>query len=233
MTCDELRQDYTSYALGVADDPERGEIVEHLGRKCPNCVPGVASAMATVTAMSGAVPVTDPPKHLRRRVAGLVEKAPRRSWAEIFLPWAITAAMSIALVAIGISGRRESGDTGKLRQALSILNDPAAKDVAFGGVAFGETGKAPKGRVLVSSGNGVVFMGASLPRIDAGKTFELWVIPVKGNPAPAGVFQSQPDSSAVFVRPGPVENAAAIAVTVEPEGGSAQPTTTPFIMTKL
>jgi hypothetical protein len=35
------------------------------------------------------------------------------------------------------------------------------------------------------------------------------------------------------VRPGPVENAAAIAVTVEPEGGSAQPTTTPFIVTKL
>jgi hypothetical protein len=228
MTCDELRQDYTSYALGIADDPERSEIVEHLGRKCPNCLRGVASAMATVTAMSGAVPLTDPPKHLRRRVVGVVEKAPKRSWAEIFLPWAITAAMSIALVAIGISGKRESGDTGKLRQALSILNDPAAKDLTFG-----MTGKTPKGRVLVSSGNGVVFMGASLPRIDAGKTFELWVIPVKGNPAPAGVFQSQPDASAVFVRPGPVENATAIAVTVEPEGGSAQPTTTPFIVTKL
>ena len=55
MTCDELRQDYTAYALGIADDPERTEIAEHLARKCPNCVPGVASAMATVTAMSGAV----------------------------------------------------------------------------------------------------------------------------------------------------------------------------------
>jgi anti-sigma-K factor RskA len=226
MTCEELRQDYTSFALGIADDPERAEIQEHLGRKCPICVPGVASAMATVTAMSGAVPVSEPPKHLRRRVAAAVAKAPRRSWAATFLPWAITAAMSIALVAIGLRGRRESGDT--LRQALAILNDPSAKDLTFG-----ETQKSPKGRVLVSSGNGVVFMGASLPRIDAGKTFELWVIPVKGNPAPAGVFQSQADATAVFVRPGPVENAAAIAVTVEPEGGSAQPTTTPFIVTKL
>jgi hypothetical protein len=228
MTCDELRQDYTSYALGIADDPERAEIVEHLGRNCPNCVRGVASAMATVTAMSGAVPVTEPPKHLRRRVTSAVEKAPQRSWAATFLPWAITAAMSIALVAIGLTGRREGGDTGKLRQALSILNDPAAKDVTFG-----EAAMAPKGRVLVSPGNGVAFMGASLPRIDAGKTFELWVIPVKGNPVPAGVFRSQPDATAVFVRPGPVENPAAIAVTVEPEGGSAQPTTTPFILTKL
>ena len=226
MTCEELRQDYTSYALGIADDPECAEIQEHLGRKCANCVPGVASAMATVTAMSGAVPLTDPPKHLRRRVAAAVEKEPKRSWAATFLPWAITAAMSIALVVIGLSGRRESGDT--LRQALAILNDPSAKDMTFG-----EKEKEPKGRVLVSSGNGVVFMGASLPRIDSGKTFEMWVIPVKGNPAPAGVFQSQPDATAVFVRPGPVQNAAAIAVTVEPEGGSAQPTTTPFIVTKL
>jgi hypothetical protein len=136
--------------------------------------------------------------------------------------------VSIALVSVGVTGRRESGDTTKLRQALSILNDPSTRDVTFG-----ETEKPSKGRIFVSPGKGVVFIGASLPRIDAGKTFELWVIPVKGNPVPAGLFRSQPDATAVFVRPGPVENAAAIAVTVEPEGGSPQPTTTPFIVTKL
>ena len=39
VTCDELRQDYTSYALGIAwTIQERTEIGEHLGRKCPNCV---------------------------------------------------------------------------------------------------------------------------------------------------------------------------------------------------
>ena len=228
MTCDELRQDYTSYALGIADDPERTEIAEHLARKCPACISGIASAMATVTAMSGAVTVTEPPASLRRRVTAIVEKAPRRSWAGVFVPWAITAAMSIALVALGISGRRQIGDTAKLQRALSILNDPATRDVTFG-----ETEKPSKGRIFVSPGKGVVFIGANLPRIDPGKTFELWVIPAKGNPIPAGLFRSQPDATAVFVRPGPVENAAAVAVTVEPEGGSAQPTTTPFIVTKL
>ncbi len=222
MTCDELRQDYTSYALGIADDPERSEIAEHLARKCPDCVRGLASAMATVTAMSGAVRVTEPPAHLRRRVMAAVEKKPKRSWAATFVPWAITAAMSIALVAIGLSGRRQLGDTPKLQQALSILNDPATRDVT-----------SAKGRVFVNPGKGVVFIGAGLPRIDSGRTFELWVIPVKGNPVPAGVFRSLPDATAVFVQPGPVENAAAIAVTVEPDGGSAQPTTTPLFMAKL
>jgi hypothetical protein len=228
MSCEELRQDYTSYALGIADEPERGEIAEHLARRCPNCVPGVASALGTVTAMSGAVQLTDPPKRLRRRVMAAIEKEPKRSRAGIFLPWAITAVMSIALLSVGISGRRRTGDTERLRQALSILNDPATRDVTFG-----ESEKPSKGRVFVSPGKGVVFIGANLPNIGAGKTFELWVIPAKGNPVPAGLFQSQPDATAVFVRPGPVENAAAIAVTVEPEGGSPQPTTTPFIVTKL
>jgi RNA polymerase sigma-70 factor (ECF subfamily) len=228
ITCEELRQDYTSYALGVADDPERSEIAEHLARNCPGCIPGVTSAMATVTAMSGAVPLTELPKHLRQRVMALVEKTPKRSWAATFVPWAITAAMSIALVTIGLTGRRRSGDTGRLQQALPILNDPAAKDVSFG-----KADNAVGGRIVVSPGKGVVFIGAGLPRIDKGKTFELWVTPVNGNPAPAGLFQSQPDATAVFVRPGPVENTAAITVTVEPEGGSAQPTTTPFIVMKL
>jgi anti-sigma-K factor RskA len=228
MTCEELRQDYTSYALGIADDPERAEIEEHLGRRCPNCVPGIASAMATVTAMSGAVQLTEPPKHLRRRIMASVEPEPRRWRAGVFIPWAVTAALSLVLLTIGVYGRRQSGDTIKLQQALSILNDPATKDVTFG-----ETEKPSKGRIFVSPGKGVVFIGASLPRIGAGKTFELWVIPAKGNPVPAGLFQSQPDATAVFVRPGPVEGAAAIAVTVEPAGGSAQPTTTPFIVTKL
>jgi hypothetical protein len=227
MTCEELREDYTSYALGIAGDPERAEIAAHLARQCPNCVPGVASGMATVTAMSGAVKVVQPPRHLRRRVLAAIEPRPTRWSLGAVLPWAITAAMSIALLSIGLSGRR-AGDTARLEQALSILNDPATRDVTFG-----ETERPSKGRVFVSPNKGVVFIGASLPRLDSGKTFELWVIPAKGNPVPAGLFQSEPDATAVFVRPGPVENAAAIAVTIEPAGGSPQPTTTPFIITKL
>jgi anti-sigma-K factor RskA len=224
MICEELRPDYTSYALGIADDPERAEIAEHLARRCPDCMRGMASALATVTAMSGAVELTEPPARLRRRVMAAVESAPRRSWAGIVVPWAITAAMSIALVAIGLSGRRQLGDTPKLQQALTILNDPATRDATFGA-----TGTASRGRVFVNPSKGVVFIGANLPRLDAGRTFELWVIPAKGNPIPDGLFRSQSDATAVFVWPGPVENATAVEVTVEPLGGSAQPTAKPIV----
>lgn len=229
MTCEELQQDYTSFALGVADDPEREEILEHLGRNCPACTAGMASAMATVTAMSGAVKVTDPPRSLRRRVVAAIEKEPKRSWMAVYAPWLVTAALSAALLAIGITGRRENGrDAGMMRAAMPILNDPASK-----AMKFGEGGQSAIGRVFVSLNRGVVFMGANMPRLDAGKVFELWVMPANGKPVPDGLFQRQPDGTALFVGSGPVTNAAAIAVTVEPEGGSVQPTTTPFVITRL
>jgi anti-sigma-K factor RskA len=72
-----------------------------------------------------------------------------------------------------------------------------------------------------------------LPQLQSNRTFQLWLIPAAGNPISAGIFRSDPDSSAVYVYPGQTTNAAAVAVTVEPEGGSPQPTTTPFIVTKL
>lgn len=226
MTCEELRQEYGAYALGIAEDPERLEIAEHIARGCPICAPGVRSAMATVAAMSGAVKPVDPPVRLRRRVIAMVSPEPKRSWAAILVPWAVAAALAVALISVGLPRRAANTDTAKLEQALSILNDPVTRDVTFGD-------PAARGRVFVSAGKGVVFIAAHLPKLDANRTFEMWVIPSKGNPIPAGTFHGDSDSSAVFVRPGPVDNAAAIAVTVEPEGGSPQPTTTPFIVTKL
>jgi anti-sigma-K factor RskA len=137
--------------------------------------------------------------------------------------------LAIALLALVVPARRQNPDTAKLAEALSILNDPAAKQVTFG-----ETAQPSRGRVFVSRGKGLLFIGASLPAIAPNKTFELWVIPAKGNPVPAGTFHGEADATAVYVRPGPVQgDTAAVAVTVEPEGGSPQPTTTPFIVIKI
>jgi anti-sigma-K factor RskA len=229
VTCEELRDDYGTWALGIAEDPARAEIAAHLARECPDCVRGVRSAMATVATMSAAVKEVNPPKHLRQRVVAMVAPQPKRRYA--FLPWAVSAVLAIVLLSVAIPGRQRTNKNNvtagaeKLAQALTILNDPATRDVTFGD-------PAARGRVFVSS-KGVVFIAAHLPKLEANRTFELWLIPGTGNPIPAGTFHSESDSSAVHVYPGQTANAAAVAVTVEPEGGSPQPTTTPFIVTKL
>ncbi len=172
----------------------------------------------------------EPPKDLRGRVIGMVERGSKsRSFPGFVLPWAACAALAVALLAVVLPSRRPNPDTAKLAQALAILNDPETKQVTFG-----EPARPSRGRVFVSGEKGVLFIGASLPAIGPGKTFEMWVIPAKGNPVPAGTFRREADATAVYVRPGPVQgDAAAMAVTVEPEGGSPQPTTTPFLIMKL
>jgi hypothetical protein len=227
MTCEELQPDYTSFALGIADEAEAAEIAAHLASHCPKCVPGVTSAMATIAAMSGAVKLEEPAKYLRSRVIAMVEPEPKNSWTA-FLPWVVSGALAVALLAVSLPGLRPNPETAKLEQALSILNDPLAKDVTFG------EAKPSKGRVFVSPSRGVVFIATSLPRLEPGKTFQLWVIPTGGKPIPSGTFRSRADSTAVYVSEGAVDSrAAAVAVTVEPDGGSPQPTTTPFIVAPL
>ena len=41
MSCEELREHYELYALGLAEEPERTEIHAHLDRRCTACERGV------------------------------------------------------------------------------------------------------------------------------------------------------------------------------------------------
>jgi anti-sigma-K factor RskA len=225
MTCEELSLEYGAYALGIAEGDENAEIAAHLARGCETCTRGVRSALATVAALSGAVELVKPPAGLRRRVLALVSPG-RGDWLAGWLPWSVTGALAVALLAVGLPLYRKAPDTGKLEQALSILNDPVTRDVSFGE-------PTARGRVFVSKDKGLVFIAANLPTLATGRTFQLWVIPSAGIPISAGTFHPHRDSSAVYVRPGPVADVAAVALTMEPEGGSPQPTMTPFVVTKL
>lgn len=74
-------------------------------------------------------------------------------------------------------------------------------------------------------------MASNLPPAPEGKIYELWLIPKGGNPVPSGLFQSDLQGNALFVRSGEVDaNTAAVAVSVEPEAGSTAPTTKPLIV---
>jgi anti-sigma-K factor RskA len=67
------------------------------------------------------------------------------------------------------------------------------------------------------------------------RTYQLWFIPKNGKPIPSVTFNSEASGHALVESievPADVELAAA-AITEEPEGGSPQPTTTPFLVGTL
>lgn len=81
--------------------------------------------------------------------------------------------------------------------------------------------------VAVSRGEDAATLAVSdLPRLPAGKVYEAWFIE-DGTPVPAGLLSRDPGHRLTLLD-GPVDDATAVALSVEPTGGSAQPTTDPI-----
>ena len=244
MTCDELRDQYELYALGVLDEAERVEIEEHLRREGDACIEGVQHARELVSSLASITPGSNPPERLRNKVVGLVGE-PKRGWFRA--PEWIGASVALAIIAGWLANTRRAQERtladarhqiqqknvelSQLNEAFALMNDPAARQVVFGENAP----KPPRGRVFVNPKQGVLLLASNLTPAPAGKIYEMWIIPKGGKPLPAGLFQSQNDGTAMYVRKGAVDIAAtgAIAVTLEPESGSQAPTSTPLIVAAL
>ena len=243
MTCDELRDQYELYALGALEAEERVELDSHLRLQNDPCVDGVRRARERMASLALIAPESHPPARLRSKVVNMVGE-PKRSW-NWAAPWAV-ALVGLAVVALwlGVSRReqarvlsqlreeaqRKTGELTRLTEAFALMNDPAAKQLVFG-----ENAPKPRGRVFVNPKQGVLLLASNLTPAPSGKIYEMWIIPKAGAPAPAGLFQSESDGTAMYLRKGAVDvaTAGAIAVTLEPEAGSQAPTSTPLIVATL
>ena len=118
-----------------------------------------------------------------------------------------------------------------LTEAVAILNGP---DTAI--VSFGQSQpRTPNGKVFVNPSQGVLLVASDLPPAPPGKTYEMWLLPKRGMPVPAGLFQPAMDGTAMHVRAGAVDigGAGAVAVTSENAGGAPQPTAPPLIVARV
>ncbi len=245
MTHSEMEGLYELYVLGVLEPELAAEIDTHLREGCQECSPAVAEATRVAAALAGLAEPAIPSPELRDRVLASVRRGPqvipirRPNWLSWLVP-ALAAACIILAVAAGWSGSRLNkaedelaavrGERNQLRSALEILSKSDTR-----AVQFGRTQAVPHGRVLASSGGGLVFVGSQLPRLAANRTYQLWLVPNTGAPKSGGVFRPNAAGDSVQVSQlaaNPAENKA-VAVSIEPEGGSAAPTTTPIIVVPL
>ncbi len=245
MTCEQLRPDYALFAMGVLEDPEKGELRGHLERGCENCTPGVEEARALAYTLGAALEGPEPSGGLRTRILAAAGGAAERRWH-----WATAwqTAAAVVLVAIGVTvyigryyraetesqradiARRET-EAARLRAALSLLQAPETREVTFG------EGRPtpPRGRVFINPSSGVLLVASNLPAPPTGKIYEMWIIPKAGKPTPAGLFASSQDGTAIHLYRSTVllATTGAVAVTLEQAGGVNAPTTNPVIVAAL
>jgi hypothetical protein len=221
MNCSELRDNYELYIIGVAGEPERGEIRAHLDRQCGVCTQGIARAREVVARARGT-----------RIGAGLEQR--HFGWT-LFLALALALALFAGvyfggrerdlaneLARVREQSNRQTVELTRVNQAFAILT---GADTTV--TPFGQGQSNAKGKVYVSPSRGVLLIAGDLPPAPPGKAYEMWIVR-DGKTKAAGMFQSAPDGSAMHMRDAAVANNDAVAVTMENEAGADQPTTTPL-----
>jgi anti-sigma-K factor RskA len=242
MNCEELKDMFELYSLGLLDPEEKEEIDIHLGRGCQNCQKSLKEAVAVNSMLLSFPQQVAPPARLKRRVMASVG-AQRASWTWL----AALAAACMLVVALWLSvqertrtaeladARRTlmqvSAERDRLTQALDFLHQPDTQQVNFG---RGQPAP-PRGNVLVNPRLGVLLIASNLPALAPGRTYQMWVIPKGVAPRPAGLFQSSSQGTAMHILSGSLDPSmlGAIAVSVEPEAGSTAPTTQPLIVAPI
>ncbi|MFI6650737.1 anti-sigma factor [Streptomyces sp. NPDC050529] len=244
-----------AYALHALPESERREFERHLG-DCEACSVEVREFSETATRLGLAVSAT-PPRDLRERVlreiATVRQEPPsggRRArtgptgrntagraarWPKFALAASLAAAAGFGGIAVwqnqaAQDARQDARATHQQSEQLAqVLAAPDAQSRS------GTLEDGAKGTVVVSkSENRAVFLAAGLPGAPVGKVYQLW-FDDDGTMRSAGLMQAAGPSSTTYATllDGPVDGATGMGVTVEPAGGSAQPTSAPLALINL
>ncbi len=239
---DDLRDLYELYALGILEEPERTQIEEAIRSGDPEARKRLREAMRNNAALLASTKIVEPPERLRKRVLSIAG-VNHRAWGWQAFWVTATASLLLASVYLGTQWNKEVKElaaartevqrllkeaaetNAELAQAKNVLSFLQAAETRV--VSFGPEEPKPRGRVLLNPSRGVLLIASNLPPAPAGRIYEMWIIPKGGAPIPAGLFQTTAAGNALHLQEGALGLDSTIAVTLEPEAGSAAPTTTP------
>ncbi len=223
MTCEEARDLLGPFALDALEEGEMAEVRDHL-ESCDQHAEA-AGLIAAARSLAFAPAEREPPLALKSRIMQEVRagestvREPDRggSFGRLFrwrvLQPALTGAMAAAIVGlvIWVATLQGSGDN---TVVLSIGDD------VLGGRV-----------VLLQDEDQAIMELHGLADLTDDLTYQVWAIG-EGGAASSGLLE--PENGAVLaVLPFDSEGVDAIAVTIEPAGGSEQPTTEPILSTDL
>jgi anti-sigma-K factor RskA len=234
MNCREIDDLLAPYAADALEDVERMEVSSHLA-ECRNHDSELSAFRADLARLGRTVPPVEPPAGLRARVldafdreagataipAAAAPPAPiplpgpprrregRRSlFAMPSFAYALAASFLLLAVGLGVWG--------------------AGRDGADGVIVRTATDAQRSMQVTYVPSQNLAILDTTLPPLSSERTYQAWSI-VDGQPRSIGLLRAAgPNAFDIDL-----SGAQAIALTVEPAGGSPAPTTDPFLVTSL
>lgn len=229
------------YALNALSDAERTD-VDHALDQADTSVAGIfrstvrdiREAMATMTIVDARPAPPDLEASLQRaldaQIAASGTVTPLHARRTRTLRWLAAAAALVAVIALGATiavNRSQPADSGAVTAQQIITHadtHTATADVTGGGTV-----------TVYTSGqlNAAAISFAAVPPPAAGHTYQLWLITsATAQPQTAGVLDALPaDNNPLIMKLDPA--ARQMALSIEPTGGSPQPTTNPIVAVSL
>jgi anti-sigma-K factor RskA len=233
---DELKD---AYVLGALPEDERRELKEYLASH-----PERQAEIDELSNVAGLLALSpqehEPPPELRRSIMSVVEAEARRpasgprTWLagiRELLSVRNLALGATALLVVGLFSWNMllQGEVHDLQGQVENRQDPPGSRMVT--LEGSEAAQRVQAEVMILEDDRAVLMAEDMPRLPENRAYQIWVI--EGDvPRPSSLFAPQGASVAAVVEDS-LDEADAIAVTVEPEGGSPQPTTDPMLIGKL
>ena len=246
-----------AYAVHALPEAEREEFERHLAA-CPSCEREVAELTATAGRLGLAVSGSASPEmrdRVLRRITEVRQEPPRltrqeqqghgraphggatsrrlRSLPRFALAACLAAAAAFGGIAVwqyeSAQDAREQADASRRQQAdlARVLAAPDARTTGRTELPGGATGSV----VVSRERDRAAFLATGMGAPPSGKVYQLWFADGEKMRS-AGLMNTSGESDAVLME-GDVGGASAMGITVEPAGGSRQPTTEPLALMKL
>lgn len=226
-----------AYALDALDDIERAQVERHLA-DCESCREEVASLRETASLLAETTAV-EPPAHLRGAVLTgiqstrvlpphLPERVQHRRWRAPAL--AVAAAALVVAGGLGATVWHPWSDDGSGLSAVPTSPVERVEDAPDAQTYRARTDDGAAVEIIRSrSLNEALLSADGLSRLPDEQTYQLWLM-YDGNAESAGLMDG--DASHVQMEGDPA-SATAAAITVEPSGGSRNPTTAPIMVVQF
>ena len=232
-----------AYVLGALPEEERLSFEDYLAAH-PERQAEVDELGAVAGLLAFSAPEQEPSQELRSRVMEMIETEPRRvgghsTFARFgdYLSVKSLALGAAALLVIGLlswnlalQGQVEDAQSQvqNLQGQVADAQAQQTRTIELKG-AWAEQGATAE--VASMQKNEIILVARNMPSVPEGRTCQIWVIS-DDVPKPSGLFQPDGNMTAAPIT-NSITKADVIAVTVEPAGGSEQPTSDPVLLAEL